>query len=93
MKLLIITTITLLSCSNSMAQSKSTTPRQLQEGVYLKEGGGIAKDYTRCQLVGVKRNLQGFKHLFVADNGDSLYRTFQRRLIVDSCYQVYNVKK
>lgn len=93
MKLFIITTTVLLSCLGSMAQSKSTTPRQLHEGIYLVQGGGISKDYTRCQLVQIKRTMQGLKHTFISDSGDTLYRVMQRRLPVDSCYQVYNVKK
>lgn len=78
---------------NSMAQSKATTPRQLHEGIYLVQGGEISKDYTRCQLVQIKRTMQGLKHTFISDNGDTLYRVMQRRLPVDSCYQVLNIKK
>lgn len=72
------------------AQSKSDTPRQLQEGVYLKDGGTIDSMYTRCILVSVKRSMWGYKHLFIADSGDSLQVYYQKKLKVNECYKVPN---
>jgi hypothetical protein len=60
----------------------------MEEGIHLKDGGQIAKDYSRCTLVSVSRNMKGFKHLFVSDNNDSLYRYYHRPFAIDSCYFV-----
>lgn len=69
------------------AQSKSDTPRQLQEGVYLKDGGVIDSLYTRCVVVKIKRTNWGYHHLLVADKGDTLYSYYQTRFKIDSCYK------
>ena len=74
------------------AQSKSDTPRQLQEGIYLKDGGEISKDHIRCTLVKIQRTMQGNKHLFIADTGDTLYRTYQIWLKVNRCYYIPDLK-
>jgi len=84
MKKLLFLPILLISLS-CLSQSKK------QSDIYLKEGGEIAKDYTPCKLVSVKRTMQGLNHLFVADSGDSMYVIIQfKRLDVGKCYYVPN---
>lgn len=72
------------------AQSKSDTPRQLQEGVYLKDGGVIDSLHTRGVVVKIKRTMWGFHHSFIADTGDTFYRYYQVRLELNRCYKVPN---
>lgn len=65
-----------------------STNRYNHESVHLKTGGELDKYHTRCQLITVKRTMQGYKHLFIADNGDTLKRVYERPLEVDSCYYI-----
>ena len=89
MKRIILSPILLISLS-CLSQSKSDSPRQLQEGIYLKEGGRLDSLYTRGILVRVNRTMWGFKHLFIADSGDSLQVYYQKRLKLNECYQIPN---
>lgn len=86
MKVLFLICITIAAISGN-AQSKSDTPRQLQEGVYLKDGGTIDSFYTRCVVVKINRTTWGNKHLLVDDKGDTLYSYYQTRFKIDSCYK------
>lgn len=72
------------------AQSKSDTPRQLQEGVYLKDGGTIDSMHTRGVVVKIKRTMWGYHHLFVSDTGGTFDRYYQVRLELNRCYKVPN---
>jgi len=65
-----------------------STSRYNQESVYLKTGGELDKFHTRCQLMTVKQTSMGWKHIFIADSGDTLRRVYDKRLEVDSCYYI-----
>jgi len=70
-----------------LAASCSTT-RYNHESVNLKTGGELDKFHTRALLVKVRPTKLGWKHTFIADNGDTLRRYYDLRLDVDSCYFV-----
>jgi hypothetical protein len=80
--LIIIAAIGLFSCS---------TKRYLTESINLKPQED--KYHVQSKLVAIKRTGRGFKHTFVTDKTrDTLYRTFQTRLDIDSCYMVWKTK-
>lgn len=67
------------------------TSRYYYEGVNLKPGE-ISKYHERCTLTAVKVTKRGYKHIFIADNGDTLPRLLPKPLPVDSCYYVWKTK-
>jgi len=68
-----------------------STKRYLQEGVNLKPQED--KYHVQCKVVKIQRNARGFKHTLVTDKTrDTLYRTYQQRLDIDSCYMVWKTK-
>lgn len=64
--------------------------RHFRASVVLKPGSEITAlyKYERSVLVSIRRTQFGFKHLFISDAGDSIYKTFQIRFDIDSCYMV-----
>lgn len=90
MKLLLI--LSLLCPLIGMGQ-KNVKERQLTEGVYLVPGGEIAKDHIKGKLIKIERTMKGQKHYFLTDTSGIIFRYYQSRLILDSCYQVYNKSK
>jgi len=77
------------SCSSQRYCQPSKRSRDYAD-LYLKDGGTIDSLYTRCILVRVNPTTWGYKHLFVTDKGDSLHRYYQKRLILNECYKVFN---
>ena len=68
-----------------------STRRYIQESVNLKPQED--KYHVQAKLVKVRPTMRGYKHTFVTDKTrDTLYRTFQTRLDIDSCYMVWKTK-
>lgn len=68
-----------------------STKRYMQESINLNPQE--AKYHVQAKLVSITRNMRGFKHTFVTDKTrDTIYRTFQERLDIDSCYMVWKTK-
>ena len=72
--------------------SSCSVGRYNQEGVNLKTGGELDKFHTRCQLMTVKRTMRGYHHIFIADSGDTIKRTYDLPLEVDRCYYIRKTK-
>lgn len=67
--------------------------RPFRASVVLKDNGTIAKanEYRRTTLISVTRTMRGFKHVFIADEGDTAVIYLYPRLTVDSCYLVKTI--
>jgi len=89
MKLLL--PLLLIPCLSFGQVKAKHNPRYMQEGIYLKDGGQIAKDNTMCKLINVRNTMRGFKHTFIADSIGVIYRYYYKPLVVDSCYQIKTI--
>lgn len=64
--------------------------RPFRASVVLKDGGSIAasNEYRRTTLVSVTRTMKGWKHVFIADEGDTATIYLYPKLTKDSCFLV-----
>lgn len=82
--LFFIAIVLLVSCSS---QRYCQPSKRSKDWAVLKEGT-ISKEHERSTLVSIKKTMLGEKHLFVTDQGDTIYKTYQQRLCVGECYYV-----
>lgn len=87
--LFFIAIVFLASCSQYTCPTnnggKQVRDKTKNMTVYLKEGT-ISKDHDKTTLIKISRTQFGFKHLFISDQGDTIYKTYQQRLCVGQCY-------
>ena len=88
--LVLMMTIIVLMTVIILTSSCSVIPRYNTEGVNLKQGGEISKDYTQCKLIRVYRCAKGWHHLFQKENSVILIRHYNVKMQVDSCYYIHN---
>lgn len=64
--------------------------KPFRASVVLKDGGSIAasNEYRRTTLVSVTRTMKGWKHVFIADEGDTATIYLYPKLTKDSCFLV-----
>lgn len=64
--------------------------RPFRASVVLKDGGSIAasNEYRRTTLVSVTLTYKGWKHVFIADEGDTATIYLYPKLTKDSCFLV-----
>ena len=43
---------------------------------------------VRTTLLSVNRTMKGYKHIFITDNGDSLVRYYNDKLLAGECYYI-----
>ena len=72
-----------------LAASCSSTKRFTYEASKLQTSD---KYHARCKLVKVKPGAKGYRHMFVSEKGDTLYRNYFIPLKTDSCYMVWKTK-
>ena len=79
--LLIITCLFFASCSSTKRFTYEASKLQTSD-----------KYHARCKLVKVKPGAKGYRHMFVSERGDTIYRNYFIPLKTDSCYMVWKTK-